>query len=99
MSSGRTFPYLPASTPHSADVVLYLDLDGFVHHEKVLWHPRIGATTAGSNRCSGDPWCGSIFSSRSCHRHILLARGPGWNVNIWAAMAVLQLIFFALDPI
>jgi len=23
-------------------VVLYLDLDGVVHHEAVLWHPRIG---------------------------------------------------------
>ncbi|WP_287803822.1 HAD domain-containing protein [Diaphorobacter sp.] len=35
-------PYLPASTPRSADVVLYLDLDGVVHHEQVLWHPRKG---------------------------------------------------------
>ena len=42
MSSGQNFPYLTASTPRSADVVLYLDLDGVVHHEKVLWHPRKG---------------------------------------------------------
>lgn len=35
-------PYLPASTPSSADVVLYLDLDGVVHHEQVLWHPSKG---------------------------------------------------------
>ena len=42
MSSGQNSPYLPASTPRSADVVLYLDLDGVVHHEKVLWHPRKG---------------------------------------------------------
>lgn len=35
-------PYLPASTPRSADVVLYLDLDGVLHHEAVLWHPRKG---------------------------------------------------------
>lgn len=42
MSSGPNSPYLPASTPRSADVVLYLDLDGVVHHEKVLWHPRKG---------------------------------------------------------
>lgn len=34
--------YVPASTPLSADVVLYLDLDGVVHHEKVLWHPGKG---------------------------------------------------------
>ncbi|UOB06004.1 HAD domain-containing protein [[Acidovorax] ebreus] len=34
--------YVPASTPRSADVILYLDLDGVVHHEKVLWHPRKG---------------------------------------------------------
>jgi hypothetical protein len=30
------------STPRSADVVLYLDLDGVVHHEQVLWHPHKG---------------------------------------------------------
>ncbi|WP_366518953.1 HAD domain-containing protein [Acidovorax sp.] len=42
MSSGQNSPYFHASTPRSADVVLYLDLDGVVHHEKVLWHPRKG---------------------------------------------------------
>ena len=42
MYSGQNSPYLPASTPRSADVVLYLDLDGVVHHEQVLWHPRKG---------------------------------------------------------
>ncbi|MBK0116112.1 MULTISPECIES: HAD domain-containing protein [unclassified Delftia] len=35
-------PYVPASTPRSAEVILYLDLDGVVHHEKVLWHPGKG---------------------------------------------------------
>lgn len=35
-------PYLPASTPRTADVILYLDLDGVVQHEQVLWHPRRG---------------------------------------------------------
>lgn len=42
MYFGQNVPYLPVSTPRSADVVLYLDLDGVVHHEKVLWHPRKG---------------------------------------------------------
>lgn len=35
-------PYISASTPRSADLVLYLDLDGVVYHEAVLWHPRRG---------------------------------------------------------
>ncbi len=35
-------PFLPISKPRSADTVLYLDLDGVVHHEAVLWHPRRG---------------------------------------------------------
>ncbi|WP_338799274.1 HAD domain-containing protein [Acidovorax sp. DW039] len=42
LSNSGSSPYLPASTPRSADVVLYLDLDGVVHHEKVLWHPSKG---------------------------------------------------------
>ena len=42
VSSTGSSPYLPASPPRSADVVLYLDLDGVVHHEKVLWHPGKG---------------------------------------------------------
>jgi len=40
--AGPLSPYIPASAPRSADVVLYLDLDGVVHHEAVLWHPRQG---------------------------------------------------------
>lgn len=35
-------PYVPASRPQSADVVLYLDLDGVVQHESVLFHPKRG---------------------------------------------------------
>lgn len=42
VSFNQAAPYLPASSPRSADVVLYLDLDGVVHHEAVLWHPRQG---------------------------------------------------------
>lgn len=42
MVSYPSTPYVPASRPRSADVVLYLDLDGVVHHEAVLWHPRHG---------------------------------------------------------
>lgn len=42
MPPGQKFSYLPESPPSSADVVLYLDLDGVVHHEQVLWHPSKG---------------------------------------------------------
>ncbi|MBT9466269.1 MAG: hypothetical protein IV113_19785 [Hydrogenophaga sp.] len=42
MVSNSSTPYVPASKPRSADVVLYLDLDGVVHHEAVLWDPRRG---------------------------------------------------------
>lgn len=42
MVSYPSTPYVPASTPRSADIILYLDLDGVVHHEAVLWHPRQG---------------------------------------------------------
>ena len=42
MTSVHNAPYVAASTPRSADVILYLVLDGVVHHEKVLWHPRKG---------------------------------------------------------
>ncbi len=41
MSAG-ILPYIPASSPRCAEVVLYLDLDGVIHHEAVLWHPRRG---------------------------------------------------------
>lgn len=42
MVSNLPTPYIPASTPRSADVVLYLDFDGVLHHESVLWDPRKG---------------------------------------------------------
>lgn len=35
-------PHVTDSRPKSADVVLYLDLDGVVQHEAVLFHPRRG---------------------------------------------------------
>jgi DNA-binding phage protein len=38
----NTTPYVPASPPRSADVILYLDLDGVVQHEAVLYHPKLG---------------------------------------------------------
>jgi len=42
MTLGHLEPYIPASTPRSADLILYLDLDGVLHHEAVLWHPNRG---------------------------------------------------------
>lgn len=41
MSSLAT-PYFAARAPRTADVLLYLDLDGVVQHEAVFWHPRRG---------------------------------------------------------
>lgn len=35
-------PYLAASLPKTADVVIYLDLDGVIQHEAVLFHPKRG---------------------------------------------------------
>lgn len=36
--------YLPTKQPRGAgQLVLYLDFDGVLHHEKVLWHPKRGA--------------------------------------------------------
>lgn len=40
MSLGQ--PYIPAGKARTADVVLYLDLDGVVQHEAVYFHPRRG---------------------------------------------------------
>jgi hypothetical protein len=40
--SSLAAPYLAARAPRTADVLLYLDLDGVVQHEAVLWHPRRG---------------------------------------------------------
>lgn len=42
VTADHLMPYMPAPTPRSADLVLYLDLDGVVNHEAVLWHPRRG---------------------------------------------------------
>ena len=42
MTSSQLEPYIPASTPRSADLIVYLDLDGVLHPEAVLWHPNRG---------------------------------------------------------
>lgn len=34
--------YVPASPPKSAEVILYIDLDGVLQHEAVLFHPKKG---------------------------------------------------------
>jgi HAD domain in Swiss Army Knife RNA repair proteins len=39
---GLAAPYHPAPMPRTADVVLYVDLDGVVQHEYVMSHPRRG---------------------------------------------------------
>lgn len=42
MSTSPSAPYLPVGVPRSADFLLYLDVDGVVHHEAAIWHPRLG---------------------------------------------------------
>lgn len=42
MTGGLATPYLPAAPLPPADIVLYLDFDGVLHHEAVMWHPRRG---------------------------------------------------------
>lgn len=37
-----SFDVPPISTPNRAGVVLYVDLDGVVQHEAVIWRPRRG---------------------------------------------------------
>lgn len=39
---GLAAPYHPAPMPRTAEVVLYVDLDGVVQHEYVMSHPRRG---------------------------------------------------------
>lgn len=46
--ASRRMPYVPASKARSADAVLYLDLDGVVHHEAVVWHPGRGISMSES---------------------------------------------------
>jgi hypothetical protein len=41
-------------------LILYLDFDGVLHHENVLWHPRKGVYT--------DARAMSFLSTRSCSR-------------------------------
>lgn len=38
-----SLPFVPASRPKTAEVVLYVDLDGVVQHASVLFHPARGA--------------------------------------------------------
>lgn len=40
--SGLAAPYHLASPPRRADVLVYVDFDGVLHHEAVHWHPRRG---------------------------------------------------------
>lgn len=42
MTTSLAAPYQPAAPLPKADVVLYLDFDGVLHHHAVMWHPRRG---------------------------------------------------------
>lgn len=44
MQNNLASPYFaPGTKPRTAEVVLYVDFDGVLHHEAVLWKPRSGA--------------------------------------------------------
>ena len=83
MSSGQNSPYLHASTPRSADVVLYLDLDGVVHHEKVLWHPRKGIYMSPSEAAGPSlfAWIPILESVLQPHPAVALVLSSTWCIR------------------
>ena len=83
MSSGQNSPYLHASTPRSADVVLYLDLDGVVHHEKVLWHPRKGIYMSPSEAAGHSlfEWIPILESVLQPHPAVALVLSSTWCIR------------------
>jgi hypothetical protein len=84
MPPGQNSPYLPASTPRSADVVLYLDLDGVVHHEKVLWHPRKGIYMSPSYEAAGHSlfeWVPILESVLEPYPSVALVLSSTWCIR------------------
>lgn len=83
MSAGPLTPYIPASTPRSADVILYLDLDGVVHHEKVLWHPRRGIYMS-PYQASGHvlfEWLPILEEELASHPSVALVLSSTWCIR------------------
>lgn len=83
MSAGISAPYIPASSPRSADVVLYLDLDGVVHHEAVLWHPRCGIYMSPyqATEHSLFEWLPHLLEELAPYPHVSLVLSSTWCIR------------------
>lgn len=83
MASNPSTPYVPASKPRSADIILYLDLDGVVHHEAVLWDPRNGISM--SSVLAPDrtlfEWVNSLDEALAPYPDVALVLSSTWCIR------------------
>lgn len=93
MSTGISAPYIPASSPRSADVVLYLDLDGVVHHEAVLWHPRCGIYMSPYQATEHFlfEWLPHLLEELAPYPHVSLVLSSTWCIRPGYAKTLLRL--------
>ena len=91
--SSERHPFIPASTPKSADVVVYLDLDGVVHHQAVLYHPKRGAymspTQAAGRRLF--EWVHVLEEALGPYPNVALVLSSTWCIRPGYARTLKQL--------
>jgi len=93
MSAGSPTPYTPASSPRSADVVLYLDLDGVVHHKAVLWHPQRGPYMS-PHQAAGHSlfeWLPLLQEELAPYPQVALVLSSSWFIRPGYAKSLLRL--------
>lgn len=76
-------PHISTSRPKSADVALYLDLDGVVQHEAVLFHPKRGiymSPTEAPNRTLFE-WVPILVAILAPYPSVKLVLSSSWCVR------------------
>lgn len=93
MSSRVRQPYLPASRPRSAKAVLYVDLDGVLHHESVLYDPRRGVymSEALAPGHTLFQWADILEDLLGPYPEVALVLSSSWCVQIGYAATLKQL--------
>lgn len=86
-------PYIPASKPRSARAVIYLDLDGVLHHEAVVWDPRRGvymSQVLAPGRTLFE-WSGILEEVLRPFPEVALVLSSSWGIRVGYAATIKQL--------
>ena len=75
----------------TGELVLYLDFDGVLHHENVLWHPKVGPYLSAEEQYKLFMHADLLKELLEPHRNVQIVLSTSWAVRYGCAKAAKNL--------